>query len=38
MNDEQVSNPRLEESPTDRLNPGIEELEPIVAPGLTWSV
>jgi hypothetical protein len=38
MNDEQVGNPPLEESPTDCLNIGIEELEAIVAPGITWSV
>jgi len=37
MKSEQVGNSRLEESQTDCLNLEIEELEPIVAPGNTWS-
>jgi len=34
MKSEQVENPRLEKSPTDCLNFAIEELEPIIAPGI----
>ena len=38
MENEQVANPKLEESPTDCFNVEIEELEAIIAPGNTWSV
>jgi hypothetical protein len=38
MKSEKVGTPRLEESLKDCLNLEIEELEPIVAPGNTWSV
>ena len=38
MKNEKVANPRLEESLMDCLNLEIEELEPIIAPGNTWSV
>jgi hypothetical protein len=37
MEGEQVVSPRLEELATN-LNVEIEELEPIIAPGNTWSV
>ena len=38
MKSEQVGNFRLEESLTAYINLEIEELEPILAPGNTWSV
>jgi hypothetical protein len=38
MKDDQVADPRLEQSHLDCLNLEIEELEPIIAPGNTWSV
>jgi hypothetical protein len=38
MKDEQVINPELEKSRPDCLNVEIEELEPLIAPGNTWSV
>ena len=37
MKDERLENPRMEESFTGCLLE-IEELEPIIAPGITWSV
>ena len=38
MNSEQIGNVPLDKSSKDRLNIEIEELEPIIAPGNTWSV
>ena len=38
MKNEQVVNPQLEQLQTECWNLEIEELEPIVAPGNTWSV
>jgi hypothetical protein len=38
MKDERVADPRLEKSLPVCLNLEIEELEPVIAPGNTWSV
>jgi hypothetical protein len=38
MTSEQVGHPCLEKPPLDSLGLEIEELESIVAPGITWSV